>query len=304
MAIFIHLVLSNFAIDFHTVAAGHRRFVQHPHSASRNRVALKVLPDGMQGQLVSSGMTTPFPSTDSLTLPAVLLITFAVLLVVSLRLQRTTAAATARNDFGPYSNVYDILGELYSLGAIRRTKLAGTQYFFRDSRVLFAGVGTGTDSVVAVAAGSMVTAIDISKDMLERCRTQVEAIQLASNRAPLRCICQDIMTHREEYDVVVANYFLNVFPQATSRAVLEHLCTLVRPGGVLLIGDFASSTDPILSPVQAIYGGIPALSFWFLAGNAVHTPYDYAAWLPSDMCLVSRLPEGPFHECLVVGKKS
>ncbi len=40
------------------------------------------------------------------------------------------------------------------------------------------------------------------------------------------------------FDMVIANYFLNVFPREKMLKILTHLTSFVKPGGYMVIGDF------------------------------------------------------------------
>ena len=96
-------------------------------------------------------------------------------------------------------------------------------------------------------------------------------------------ICGDILDHARPggYDVVAANFFLNVFAEPVMAEVLRHLARQLRPGGRLLIADFAPAAGaPLPRALRWLYFGCAVLAFRVLAGNALHPMYDYPAQFP------------------------
>ena len=61
---------------------------------------------------------------------------------------------------------------------------------------------------------------------------------------------------QNHYDVVVVNFFLNVFSEKQMRDMLAYLVTLVRPGGKLLISDFATPAgqSDLAAPASGLLG--------------------------------------------------
>lgn len=182
-----------------------------------------------------------------------------------------------RFDAYPYESVawlYDELAALYSLGRIARSKLAQLDGIEVGDRVLFAGVGRGVDALVAVRRGAKVTAVDLSPRMLERC-----ARGLAREGLMAELIHGDVADHRPEraYDVVVANYFLNLFDDARAGEMIRHLGQLVRPGGLLVLADFAR---PL--------GGAVARAIT----NAYYRPVNWIAWALG-FCALHPIPDYP-----------
>lgn len=181
--------------------------------------------------------------------------------------------------YGPVAWCYDALATALSGGAIERSKLARLDELEPGCRVAVAGAGTGSDAVAAALRGARVTAIDVAPAMLARLGRRAER---AECEVELRC--EDLFEHTpdEPYDVVMAPYILNVFGEKEARAALGRLVAWLRPGGILLIADFA--------PASSAWS--PAGRFWirtyFAVVDAVgavlrlaplHGLYDYADWL-------------------------
>jgi len=173
---------------------------------------------------------------------------------------------------------YDLLAQAYSLGRIRACKRAQLEGLAPGDRVLFAGAGTGGEAVEAARRGVRVTVLDRSPAMLARAARRFQTAGLAG-----AFLAGDVLDHAppEPYDAVVAHFFLNVFPERLMPAVLRHLAGRVRPGGRLLIADFAPADGPLPARVlRRLYFLAAALGFRMLAGNPLHPLYDYVPLLP------------------------
>lgn len=178
------------------------------------------------------------------------------------------------------AGVYDLLADLYGLGLIRACKRSQLTAVRPGDRVLFAGAGSGGEALEAARKGARVTVVDLSPRMLSRARDRFRKAGLDSS---VELILGDVREHVREpgYDVVAAQFFLNVFPEPGMEEMLSHLAGLVRPGGCLLIADFAPAGENALAgALRRFYFGIAVLAFRVLAGNPVHALYDYAGLLP------------------------
>lgn len=185
-----------------------------------------------------------------------------------------------RFDDYPYDAVaflYDELAAAYSLGRIRRSKQSQLAAIARGDRVLYAGVGRGSDALLAARFGARVTAIDLSPRMLARFERR-----LAREGLEARLIHGDVADHAPdfEYDVVVANYFLNLFDVARAREMLRRLSGLVRRGGLLMLADFARPAGGGVARAltSAYYRPVNAIA-WALGFCALHPILDHARLL-------------------------
>jgi 2-polyprenyl-3-methyl-5-hydroxy-6-metoxy-1,4-benzoquinol methylase len=176
--------------------------------------------------------------------------------------------------YGSIAGIYDWLAAVYSRGRIGASKRAHLDAIECGDRVLYVGVGRGEDALLAARSGARVTAIDLAPEMLERLSKQLGREDLESD-----LICGDVSNHQpgELYDVVVANYFLNLFDVERAREMLRHLGELVKPGGSLLLTDFAlprggsfarAITELYYRPVNWIA--------WVFGFCALHPILDYA----------------------------
>lgn len=173
--------------------------------------------------------------------------------------------------------IYDLLGRLYSGKTIDHCKNAmlDGQSIKPGTRILFAGVGHGRDAIHAAKLGADVTVVDLSETMLRKFQ---ETQEKEAPGISVRRIHSDIMKVDEtgEYDMVVANFFLNVFNEGMMVKVLEHLITLGKPGADIVVGDFSYPTGGLLArTIKKIYWYIPVIAFWLLTSNALHKIYNY-----------------------------
>jgi ubiquinone/menaquinone biosynthesis C-methylase UbiE len=78
------------------------------------------------------------------------------------------------------------------------------------------------------------------------------------------------------YDIVVINFFLNVFCEPVMRQMLAHLTTLAKPGGKVLIADFMAPAGNLFSRcAQTMYWAVTNLFYCLLSLSAWHPVYNY-----------------------------
>ena len=200
-----------------------------------------------------------------------------------------------QNNYDRFAYVYDWLANAYSCGQIRVCKAAQIRNIAPGARVLYAGVGGGEDAVMAAQKGAHVTIIDLSPRMIAKATKRNTAAGLDGQ---VECICGDILEHdrREYYDVVCANFFLNVFAEPVMREMMQYLATLLRPAGKLMIADNAPVEGPAWQQMaRRIYFGVQVRVFRVLAGNAIHPIYDYRVHLNrANLSLAQATFCGPF----------
>ena len=188
--------------------------------------------------------------------------------------------STNSSRYGMVSSIYDRLGDFWTRGKIRESKLWHLQFLSSEDRVLFVGSGTSEDAILASKIGAEVVVIEISDKMLSQTRNRL----LAEGITEIELIKDDILNHSKlsDYDVIVANYFLDVFNFPTMQAIMLHFTRLLKRNGLLYIAGFKPPSGGILKRVLAeIHHGIPIFIFHLFLGNALHKIYDYRATLNS-----------------------
>ena len=172
--------------------------------------------------------------------------------------------------------LYDFLASLYSARQIDQCKTAMHGMIKPGMKVLFAGVGHGIDAIKAAELGAEVTVVDLSDTMMKKFKRLIRG---KSFPREIRQVHGDILNVDEagRYDMVFANFFLNVFPEELMIRILAHLTGLAKRKGFVVVGDFSlPAGNPFRKLVQVIYWRIADLLFWLTAGNALHPVYDYA----------------------------
>jgi ubiquinone/menaquinone biosynthesis C-methylase UbiE len=173
------------------------------------------------------------------------------------------------------AKLYGAAAHLYSGGKIRALKAAQIGELQPGQKILYAGVGDGEDAVLAANRQVSLTLLDLSQGMLDMAEGKFQAVDADGS---LELICSDVLKHERpgHYDVVVANFFLNVFTEPMMEAVLSHLATMLKPGGKLLIGDFSYPRGWLaVRAMQRGYYYLSMFSFWLLGGTPLHPIYDY-----------------------------
>lgn len=171
--------------------------------------------------------------------------------------------------------IYDMLSYAYGGKSIHSCKTAMLDHLQPGDKVLFAGVGHGRDAIDAAQRGADVTVVDMSETMLLSFQRNLAKVQ---TKGSIRQIHRDIFKVSEyaQYDMVVANFFLNVFDRQTMFQVLRHLIDLGKPGANIVIGDFAPATDHLVSRLlKALYWYPAILFFCLVTQNALHRIYPY-----------------------------
>ena len=171
--------------------------------------------------------------------------------------------------------LYDLLSTVYSGGQIHKSKTAMNADLKEDDKVLFAGVGHGRDAIDAAEKGAQVTVVDLSATMLKNVEKNLKN---KTFKHPIRLVHSDILQFEEtaEYGMVVANFFLNVFPEDFMVTIMQHLGTLVKEDGAFVVGDFHHPKGNIFTKAfQNAYWYIAVFIFTVFAKNAFHKIYDY-----------------------------
>ncbi|ARU54249.1 ubiquinone/menaquinone biosynthesis methylase [Oleiphilus messinensis] len=173
--------------------------------------------------------------------------------------------------------VYDALSFVFAGNAIYRCKcsMLTPEYLKEGDKILFAGVGHGKEAIYAAEHGAEVTVVDLSEAMLDKFR---EAIAKTGKELNIRIVHSDIMTfdERGKYDMVVANFFLNVFDETFMAKVLAHLITQGKADAYVVVGDFALPEGSVMArAVKRVYWYSAIALFWATTGAAMHPVYDY-----------------------------
>jgi demethylmenaquinone methyltransferase/2-methoxy-6-polyprenyl-1,4-benzoquinol methylase len=198
-----------------------------------------------------------------------------------------TPTSRAAYSYDSVAWCYEGIARVYSLGCIQRCKRSQIDELGAGDRVLYVGVGAGEDALLAARRGAEVTGLDLSPAMLSRTRRR-----FAAEGLPARWLEGDLFDHRssEPYDAVAANFVLNVLPESWLDRALAQLGGLLRPGGKLLIADFAVPGGGCFErTLSAAYYWPVALAARVLGLCCLHPIHDYTLHLDAGHCdLVAR----------------
>ncbi len=194
--------------------------------------------------------------------------------------QGSGATSSNKDKYRLIGPLYDFLSALYSGKSIHQCKVSmlNTNTVNPGDKVLVAGVGHGKDAIHAAELGAEVTVVDLSETMLRKFQEGLQAAGKAELN--IRQVHADIFKFDEieQYDIVVANFFLNVFDEDTMAKVLSHLITLTKANGHVVVGDFAFPTGNLFSRFfKKTYWYIAVTIFWVFCNNAMHSIYNYPA---------------------------
>lgn len=170
---------------------------------------------------------------------------------------------------------YEKIAKFYSTNQIRASKRYQLNFIAPGDKVLYLGAGAGEDAVMAARLGAIVTCIDISAGMLDRVQRKLDREKVSAE-----LICADAFRFDRPgyFDVVAANYFLNVFRRDSMIRMLDHSAQFLRPGGKYLIADVSLPQGTLLSRgFNLCYLKLAMASFWTMGLVPWHENYDYVA---------------------------
>ncbi len=134
------------------------------------------------------------------------------------------------NDFNRIAPMYDAMAWLVFGGRLLRAERQMLPYLSASKKVLMVGGGTGK-LLPFLPAHIELTYVEASSKMIGQAKKR-------SSKARIAFVQQDVLQHQGAYDTVVAPFFLDCFHQQSLVLVIQHLHTLILPGGQLLVTDF------------------------------------------------------------------
>jgi len=193
---------------------------------------------------------------------------------MSLTLSENDAALGKNYDRAAW--FYEKSAKFYSTNQIRASKRFQMKYVQPGQSVLYLGAGAGEDAIMAARQGAKVTCIDISQGMLDQMQKNLDQDGLIAELICVNAYDHDRIGH---YDVVCANYFLNVFRRDDMVSMLNHTAKFVRPGGQYLIADVAlPHGNPVAKAFNLAYLKMAMGTFWMMGLVPWHENYDYPSF--------------------------
>jgi len=213
-------------------------------------------------------------------------------------------------DYGAFAWCYESIARAYSLGAIARVKASQVRGLRSSDRVLYVGVGAGEDAILASRTGARLTCLDASPAMLARLQSRLDAE--ASGGRGVELVLGDLFEYDpgHPFDVVIANFVLNLYAEPQMLRALARLRSWLAPNGRMMIADFARP-DASWAWLAALYYRPVNWVAWSLGLCELHPIHDYEAALKGlELDVVERegmalLGVGPrFYESLTASRHS
>lgn len=144
--------------------------------------------------------------------------------------------------------------------------------------VCFLGVGEGREAVKVSKMGAHLTVVDTSKSMLDKFQQKLDKVNL-NHEADIYHgnVSEFYKNCIDHYDLVVGNFFLNVFPEHKMPEVLDGLLGLCGEEGKVVIGDFWNNRESsrLVQWLQHANWNVALTIFRLLADNPIHPIYVY-----------------------------
>ena len=173
-----------------------------------------------------------------------------------------------RDPYGLLAPIYVTLEAIYGGGAIGAAKRAGCDLLV-GRRVLYVGAGTAAEAPSAARAGARVSLLEPSPAMG---RLALARFTRAGLSRPHLYRCR-LDAARGRFEVVVANFFLNIFTEPGLRVALTQISDLLEDSGLLLIADFAPLRDRAW--LQRLHWYLPLVVARLFTRDPIHPVYDY-----------------------------
>jgi demethylphylloquinol methyltransferase len=199
-------------------------------------------------------------------------------MTVQIQKSKPSSGEHAARSYELISSIYERLNVIFTGGQNLATRLSQIEDMHAGQRVLYVGVGPGEEALEAARRGIKVTCVDLSPSMIEIVRQRFEQAGLSGE-----FVCADIMEYEPEepFDVVVSNFFLNIFSRPVMLQMLGRLVSLIRPGGDFVLADFAPPRGNIVLRIRhRLYYAVANSSHWMLGLCALHGIYTYADYYP------------------------
>ncbi|MDQ0882003.1 class I SAM-dependent methyltransferase [Peribacillus sp. V2I11] len=122
-----------------------------------------------------------------------------------------------------------------------RKRIFEEMHFHDDAKVLFVGVGTGSDLELIKNPKLEITAIDLSADMLKKAMEKFGDTQINF----LEMDAQHMEFENESFDYIVGSLVLSVVPDANE--CLQEMIRVLKADGKIILFDKFISKDEVLS---------------------------------------------------------
>lgn len=155
---------------------------------------------------------------------------------------------------------YDKMAAIASFNQINKSQLTFISHLSTQSHCLILGGGTGDflQQLLIINKSVKITYVDASEKMIEYSKQRIlKYLPADLNRVDF--ICADVADFKfETYDVIVCNYFLDLFEDEIVQGLLQQFYSALSPDGILYVTDFVLYTS------QSLQSYISKINLWVL----------------------------------------
>jgi ubiquinone/menaquinone biosynthesis C-methylase UbiE len=145
------------------------------------------------------------------------------------------------SNFNAVASFYDRLAEMVFGGAIKRAQTAYLETISPGANVLILGGGTGwiLMELFAINPTCKVWYIDASSRMIDLAK---RTVQDSKHHVIFIHGTEDSIPPAGSIDVVITNFYLDLFPPASCDKVIQKISTAMHAKSIWLIADFDDTT--------------------------------------------------------------
>lgn len=138
--------------------------------------------------------------------------------------------------FDSIAPVYDTLSHVVYGKSIVSAQLHFLKYIPEGSNVLIVGGGTGwiIEALFSVNKTCSVVYMEASRKMLEKAKSRIGI----NDQSRVTFLLQSEMPSEGLYDVIITNFFLDLFPSQRLEPIVQQLKDRVKHDGIWLVTDF------------------------------------------------------------------
>lgn len=155
---------------------------------------------------------------------------------------------------------YDKMAAFASFNQINKSQFAFISQISTQSTCLILGGGTGyfLQRLLATHKTIQITYVDASEKMIEYSKRRILKHQ-PEDLHRISFVCADVADFKfETYDVIVCNYFLDLFEEKFIQILLMQFHTALSEGGILYVTDFVLYTS------QSVQSYVSKINLWVL----------------------------------------
>jgi ubiquinone/menaquinone biosynthesis C-methylase UbiE len=138
--------------------------------------------------------------------------------------------------FDVIAPVYDLLSRAVYGRSIVTAQQYMLKYIPEGSSVLIVGGGTGwiIEELFAINTTCTVVYMEASQKMLEKAQARIHGI----DQSRIQFLLQTEIPSEGLYDVVITNFFLDLFPSGKLVRIIQQLKNLIKDDGSWIVTDF------------------------------------------------------------------